>query len=230
MPTKQSWEGAKKHAQGAESTSQFSRVATPKTPSYPVGLGLNLGSGAEKERKGGHGELAKSRTSPFWHDGGVPISSTEPLMQQAFSTPHRAATGSAGGNEADDDTQSFVSNPFPTASPPGITVTQPSLPSEDDENVLPCLPDLNLLTVPTPGVLSDDSDISEHAEAEQRDADEKVPCVIQAPHPKSFNRAILDGTITFRGAFAGAYPTIKSLNPSHFQMPFGVSPSIHYTY
>lgn len=65
------------------------------------------------------------------------------------------------------------------------------------------------------------SEVSEHPEAELRDAGRKAPMIAEEPHPRNFGRLQMDESVPMVDAFPGAFEVCSSINPSHYSMPYG---------
>ena len=183
-------------------------------------------------------DIVHAEAKPFLREGGVQLPNTAPLVQKPFygssGAPGLELTSSDSvGLEAANTTHplgnDMTSNAMksviqrPSSLRLVLHVTSSEGGSEGDDS--------NCLEITSPDTSASDlsytSDISEHAEAAERDQRETADILAEEAHPRNFARTLMDGSITFASAFPGAEAVVTAINPSHYCMEYGVSLSSH---
>lgn len=185
-------------------------------------------------------DIAHAQAKPFYREGGVQLPNTAPLVQQPFYGPTgspapQLTPSNAAGLEATNSVNLIVSDS--TSNVMGSEVQPPSSTrfvvhlSSSDGGSEGGVSDHLQITKPDTSAsdLSNASEISEHAEAAERDEHERAPILAEEAHPRNFARTQMDGSVSFTSAFPGAEAVVTTINPSHYCMEYGVSlsPYLH---
>lgn len=182
-------------------------------------------------------DIAHAQAKPFYREGGVQLPNTAPLVQQPFYGP----SGSPGLQLTPNDSARLeattTSHPLVSGVMSNVedSASQPSLSSRF---VLRFASSdggsegggSHRLQITAPDASASDlsymSDISEHAEAAERDEQKTAPVLAEEAHPRNFARTQMDGSVSFASAFPGAEGVVTAINPSHYCMEYGVSLSL----